>query len=84
MGRGKLVSFLLAAEKWQINLRGVLAQAFSLVIINLKITIYTGVEQNEPEVLCSSSVFKAPITTSLQSYESLTLSNKLAGANRIP
>lgn len=50
-GQGERISFLLTPDKWQVNLRGVLAQAFSLVIINLKIMVYIGVEQNGLVVL---------------------------------
>lgn len=52
MGRGEQISFLLPPDKWQVNLRGVLAQALSLVIINLKIMVYIGVEQNGLVGLC--------------------------------
>lgn len=83
-GQGKLISFLRTPDKWQINLRGVLAQAFSSVIIKLKIMTYNTFEWNKmdwwPFVLFS--LFKAPITKSFQSYENLTLNNKLAGANK--
>lgn len=83
-GQGKLISFLRTADKWQINLRGVLAQAFSSVIIKLKIMTYNTFEWNKmdwrPFVLFS--LFKAPITKSFQSYENLTLNNKLAGASK--
>lgn len=57
MGNGEQISFLLTPDKWQVSLRGVLAQAFSLVIINLKMMAYIGVEQNRLVVLhCLLSV----------------------------
>lgn len=47
--QGKLISFLRTPDKWQINLRGVLAQAFSSVIIKLKIMTYNTFEWNKTD-----------------------------------
>lgn len=40
VGGGGVMSLLLTPDKWQRNLQGVLAQAFSSVITKLKIMIY--------------------------------------------
>lgn len=52
VGRGKLASSLLTPGRWPLNLRGVLAQAFSLVKPSLESMVYSWVEQNGPLALC--------------------------------